>query len=199
MVFRLLAYAFLLLVALSACGNGPDDSVVMDRRFLTTEGGSDQVRDLKAGLNGEILDEHAWRDGEELVYTVMTRESDTATGEEGVFLRHYLLEASGPNLRWTYRDTAACLGAAAGAMTVNDQSPELRPLELLPGTAEQFVLCYVLQCGETNVAKSLVVVNAASGTPEVRLQGDATGLYDAHDLVGLPEDTVQWLLTVWEG
>ncbi|MEO0734843.1 MAG: hypothetical protein AAFZ52_18545, partial [Bacteroidota bacterium] len=137
------------------------------------------------------LDEYAWQDGEDLVYTVLTR-------EDGLYLRHYQLAATGPNLRWTYRDTVTCLGAAAGALSVLNQSPELRPQVVTGGTTKQFVLHYALECGATDVAKNLVVINTDSGTPAVRLQGDAAGLYDAHDLVGLPEDTVQQLLALWQ-
>lgn len=204
MTFRFLAFFALSLVALSACGGGPDESVIMDRRFLTNAQMSEQVKELREQQKGEILDYYEWQDGEEMVVTILTREQDPTTKFSGVFLRHYQLGHTQPTLRWTYQDTLSCIqeeaGAAAGAVTVVNQSPRLEPVGITQKDATEFLLCYELACGEgAVVAKSLVVINTTSGTPALRLGGDETGIQEAYALANLPEDTIQHLLAVWEG
>lgn len=204
MTFRLIALLAFALVALSACGSEPEQAVVMDRRFFTNEQMSQQASQLRAKQQGEVLDYHEWQNGEEMMITILSREEDPATHYSGIFLRHYQLGHPEPTLRWTYQDTLSCLrteaGATAGAVAVANQSPRLKPMAITQKSAAEFLLCYELACSDAaGVAKSLVVINTNSGMPELRLSGDKNGLQEAHALAGLPEDTIQHLLAVWDG
>ncbi|MEM1358750.1 MAG: hypothetical protein AAGF89_11140 [Bacteroidota bacterium] len=204
MIFRLIAFFALSLVALSACGSGPDGAIVMDRRFFTNEQMSEQAQELRENQPGEILDYYEWLDGEEMVMTILTREQDTETNFSGIFLRHYQLGHPEPTLRWTYQDTLSCLqekaGAAAGAVKVVNQSPRLEPRGITEKNASEFLLCYELTCAQgAAVAKSLVVIDKTSGTPALRLNGNQDGIQEARALANLPEDTISFLLAAWDG
>ena len=102
---------------------------------------------------------------------------------------------------WTYQDSVSCgvsSGAAAGAVLVDNQSPSLRPLSFANGDAQQFVLRYNLGCSPTQKGKNLVVVNAISGTPDVRLWGTEHSLDEATGLRELPENTIREIFAYWE-
>ncbi|MFK8164349.1 MAG: hypothetical protein AB8H12_18030 [Lewinella sp.] len=175
MKFRFSTLLFIALVALTACGGEPEQ-VKMDRRFLSEEMLEQQLEELQSDINGEVLDHYTWVDGEEKVFSMLSREYD-GTGEYvGIFLRHYVVGHQVPKLLWTYQDSISCSksGAAAGAMLVESTSPELRPAAILGNDQQQFVLRYVLNCSSLTshdgTGKTLVVINALSGTPEVRLE-----------------------------
>ncbi len=182
------------LIALTACGGEPE-TVLMDRRFLTTEQLDQQADDLRAKATGEVLDTYTWENGEHKVLTLLSRDRDTE-GYEGVFLRHYQLGIQGPQLLWTYQDSIACGGAAAGAKLMTNSSPALRPGAYTADGRQEFVLRYHLNCFPGQASEStrtLVVINAASGTPQLRLDGQAGKLAE------LPADRAERLLNIWEG
>lgn len=182
------------LVGLTACGGEPEP-VLMDRRFLTAEQLDRQADALRAQATGEVLDAYTWTDDAHRVTTILSRDRD-ADGYEGIFLRHYQLGNEGPQLLWTYQDSIACKGAAAGAGLVDNNSPALRPGAFTADGRREFLLRYNLDCTSPEVSeanRTLVVINAASGTPRLRLDGH-TG-----PLAGLPADRAQRLRTFWEG
>jgi len=182
------------LIALTACGGEPE-TVLMDRRYLTTEQLDQQADDLRARATGEILDTYAWENGEHKVLTLLSRDRD-AEGYEGIFLRHYQLDDQGPKLLWTYQDSIACEGATAGAKLMTNSSPALRPGAYTANDRQEFVLRYHLNCSQeqaNETSRTLVVINAASGTPQLRLDGQAG------KLAALPTDRAEQLLTIWEG
>lgn len=198
MSFRAFGFLLIALVGLTACGGEPA-GVNMDRRYLMGEDLNEQLASLRAAVNGDVLEAHQWVQGDKDVYTLLSREMDAKTQFSGLYLRHYRVGEQSPELLWTYQDSVSCgTGATAGArVVISHSSPELRPASITNTEAEQFLLRYEISCqGESE--KSLVVINAASGTPDVRLIGDAEGLNDASALVGLPEDTIQRLLAYWE-
>jgi hypothetical protein len=166
------------MIALTACAGEPEQ-VNMDRRFLTGESLEQQLDELRTGINGDVLDQHIWIEGEEKVFSLLTREYDESGDFVGIFLRHYEVGNLNPKLLWTYQDSISCgkSGAAAGTMLVKNTSPELRPAAILGNDQQQFILRYVLNCpplaGNEKLGRTLVVINALSGTPEVRLEADA--------------------------
>ncbi len=189
---------FILLVGLTACGGTPEQ-VQLDRRYLTEEQLETQLADIKAGITGEVLDEYLWAEGEEQVFTLLTREHDAADNFVGIFLRHFRVGLQAPELRWTYQDSISCKGAVAGANLVKDRSPELRPAAWLANDQEQFVLRYQLGCRGAESQEDvpvLVVINAQSGTPEVRLEA---GLTPETVLAPLPATAAARLRLLWEG
>jgi len=208
MSFRTFGFLLIALVGLTACGGEPE-GIAMDRRYLTGESLEDQLADLRAAVNGEVLDAHQWVQGEEDVYTLLSREADQGS-YNGLYLRHYRVGRQAPELLWTYQDSVSCgatnevgvhaersRGTGAGLHFI-PSVPGLRPADITSAGAEQFLLRYEISCHD-EAEKSMVVINAASGTPDLRLSGDADGLKDASGLVGLPEDTIQRLLAYWEG
>ena len=200
MSFRAFGFLLIALVGLTACGGEPA-GVNMDRRYLMGEDLKEQLASLRAAINGDVLEAHQWVQGDKDVYTLLSREVDTKTQFSGLYLRHYRVGEQSPELLWTYQDSVSCgtpAGATAGAgVVISHSSPELRPASITTLGAQQFLLRYEISCqGESE--KSMVVIDAASGTPDIRLSGDAEGLNDASALVGLPEDTIQRLLAYWE-
>ncbi|WP_273444471.1 hypothetical protein [Neolewinella agarilytica] len=204
MGFRAFGFLLIALVGLTACGGEPE-GVNMDRRYLMGEDLNEQLASLRAAINGDVLEAHQWVQGDKDVYTLLSREVDAKTQFSGLYLRHYRVGEQSPELLWTYQDSVSCgtsAGAAGGAtagagVVISHSSPELRPASITDINAQQFLLRYEISCqGESE--KSMVVIDAASGTPDVRLSGDAEGLNDAFALVGLPEDTIQRLLAYWE-
>jgi hypothetical protein len=189
------------MIALTACGGEPEQ-VKMDRRFLTGTSLEQQLDELRGAIVGEVLDEHTWVDGEDKVFTLLTREHDDAENYTGIFLRHYEVGGQSPTLRWTYQDSISCggSGAAAGADLVENTSPELRPADILGNDQQQFVLRYVLNCSpltsNEKTGRTLVVINTLSGTPEVRLEADA-GVDKA--LARLDRKPANLLRSLWEG
>ena len=189
------------MIALTACGGEPEQ-VKMDRRFLTGTSLEQQLDELRGAVAGEVLDEHMWVDGEDKVFTLLTREYDEAENYTGIFLRHYQVGEQNPTLRWTYQDSISCggSGAVAGAVLVNSSSPELRPASILGGDQQQFVLRYELNCTATNShpeeGKTLVLINTLSGTPEVRMDG-GSGWQQV--LTMLDKKQAQVLRELWEG
>lgn len=166
------------MIALTACGGQPEQ-VKMDRRFLSGASLEQQLDELRGAVAGEVLDEYTWEDGEDKVFTILTREYDAADDYTGIFLRHYEVGGQSSTLRWTYQDSISCggAGAAAGAGLVKNTSPELRPAAVLGKDQQQFILRYVLNCSPLNsnerLGRTLVVINTLSGTPEVRLEAEA--------------------------
>lgn len=208
MSFRAFGFLLIALVGLTACGGEPA-GVNMDRRYLVGEDLNEQLASLRAAINGDVLEAHQWVQGDKDVYTLLSREVDAKTQFSGLYLRHYRVGEQSPELLWTYQDSVSCgtsAGAAGGVpiavgtgagVVISHSSPELRPASITNIDAEQFLLRYEISCqGESE--KSMVVIDAASGTPDIRLSGDAEGLKDASALVGLPEDTIQRLLAYWE-
>ena len=201
MRFSFFSLTFIGLIALTACGGEPD-VVLMDRRYLTAEQLDQQAEDLLANAAGEVLDTYGWEDGEHKVLTLLSRDRD-AEGYEGIFLRHYQLGDQGAQLLWTYQDSISCMGAAAGAgealkkaKNVTNSSPSLKTEAFTADGRQEFVLRYHLNCapeetGESN--RTLVVINAASGTPQLRLDGQVGKLTE------LPASRAERLLTIWEG
>lgn len=188
------------MIALTACGGEPEQ-VKMDRRFLTGASLEQQLDELRGAVVGEVLDEHTWVDGEDKVFTLLTREHDDAENYTGIFLRHYEVGGQSPTLRWTYQDSISCggSGAAAGAVLVNSSSPELRPASILGGDQQQFVLRYELNCAASNsqseAGKTLVLINTISGTPTLRLEENSL----QRQLARLGEARANVLRGLWEG
>lgn len=194
MRFSFLSLLLIGLVALTACGGEPEN-ILMDRRFLTAEQLDQQAKELRARASGEVLDAYEWTDGEHRVMTLLSRDRD-ADGYEGVFLRHYRLGDQGAQLMWTYQDSLACVGAAAGAETVSNSSPELRPGAFSAPNEQEFVLRYHLDCTplKSSVAsRTLVIIDAITGAPRLRLDGEPD------KLAALPTDRAQRLQAIWEG
>ncbi|WP_020568914.1 hypothetical protein [Neolewinella persica] len=177
MEFRFSTLLCIAMIALTACAGEPEQ-VKMDRRFLTGESLEQQLAELREAINGEVLDEHIGAKGEDQVFSMLTREYDDSGDFVGIFLRHYEVGNINSKLLWTYQDSISCVGsgAVAGAALVKNTSPELRPVAVLGNDQEQFVLRYILNCspGTSNerVGRTLVVINALSGTPEVRLEAE---------------------------
>lgn len=203
MDLRTLNLLIVILIGLSACGSDPEP-VKMDRRYLAGEFLEQEKDRLLADVHGEVLDNHEWILGEQKVFTILSKEREPGTEYAGIFLRQYDLSGQTAELMWTYQDSVSCQpnegagGADAGAVLVDNHSPDLRPVALSPGSAEQFVLLYNLGCDPLQQGKNLVVVNALSGTPDIRLFGIGNSVEEATGLQGLPEDTVQELLAVWQ-
>jgi hypothetical protein len=201
MEFRISTLLCIVMIALTACGGEPEQ-VKMDRRFLTESALEDQLDELRTAVNGEVLDQHTWVDGEEKVFSLLSREYDETGDYVGIFLRHYIVGVQSPKLLWTYQDSISCSGsgAAAGAMLVENTSPKLRPASVLGGDEQQFVLRYVLNCSATNsrteAGKTLVLINTLSGTPELRLEG---GTPWGQQLTMLDEEQAAVLRELWEG
>lgn len=201
MEFRFSTLLCVVMIALTACGGEPEQ-VKMDRRFLTGSSLEQQLNELREAVAGEVLDEYTWVDGEDKVFTLLTREHDAADNYTGIFLRHYEVGGQNPTLRWTYQDSISCggVGAAAGAVLVNSSSPELRPASILGGDQQQFVLRYELNCSAANSnkeeGKTLVLINTLSGTPEVRMDGGAEW---QQVLARLDEELAKVLRGLWEG
>ncbi|MBC6996825.1 hypothetical protein QWY85_03980 [Neolewinella lacunae] len=202
--FRLLSLLLFFLVALTACGGSPAE-VVYDRRYLSDADRAQQIEQLRAQSTGEILDTYVGTLGEEDYFMVLTREYDPATHYSGIYLRRYRLAFPAAELLWTYQDSLACQATEsgteaarpAGAGDVFNRTASLAPAPWLEPSALHFLLSYQLKCGEEEASQSLVLVNLLSGTPDLRLTGDAAGPLEGADLVGLPEDTIGRLLAAW--
>ncbi len=200
MDLRILNLFIVLLIGLSACGSEPEP-VNMDRRFLTGNYLEEAKAKLIADIDGEVLDAHEWIMGEQKVFTVLSKEREPQTNFEGIYLRQYDLSGQFAELMWTYQDSVFCtanhLGAAAGAGLVTNESPALRPVVISGDVPQQFVLHYQFGCPETEQGNNLVVVNAQTGTPDVRLFGRGEDIEEASGLRGLSEDTIRQLMAVW--
>ena len=195
MDWRLLNLMMILVVGLTACGSDPEP-VNMDRRFLAGDFLEQERDKVRLGINGEVLDELEWVYKDLKVLTILSKERDPETNYSGIYLRQYDLSGQTAKLLWTYQDSLSC--ADAGAIMVSNQSPDLRPVLITTETTEQFVLSYKLGCSPHPAEKNLVVINAASGTPDVRLLGDEENIQEANGLQGLPEDIISMLLAAWE-
>lgn len=200
MEFRFTTLFCILMIALTACGGEPEQ-VKMDRRFLTGASLEQQLDELRTAVNGEILDQHTWEDGTEKVFSLLSREYDESGKFFGIFLRHYEVGNQAPKLLWTYQDSISCKGsgAAAGAVLVENTSPELRPEPVLGDSRQQFVLRYGLNCSplanNDGAERTLVVINTLTGTPELRLESDA-GVEKA--LARLAPAPAELLRGLWE-
>lgn len=190
---RWISLLSIVFVVLTACGQEPTP-VLMDRSLLTAEEFAGQLAGIREGITGEILDDHQWRMGEERVYTVLSKEYD-AEGYRGLYLRHYRVGDPGVELRWTYRDTIKCV--TAGARINRDASPNLQPGGFTEHGQEEFLLRYQLGCGP-ETTDILAVIDARSGTPNVRIEGNGEEVIGADGLTKLPEDTVAQLLAYWQ-
>jgi len=181
----------LLFVALTACGGEPD-VVTLDRTYLNDEQLEEQLASLRAAINGEVLDEYIWTDGEEKVFTMLSQEREAGTGFAGIFLRHFRVGKSVvPDLLWTYQDSVSCTGGAAGAVV--SQSPKLQLHRLVADGQPQFVLRYRITCGAGEEAfAALALINVATGTPDLLLEGETPALHL------LPEEERKALLAVLE-
>jgi len=182
------------LVALTACGGEPD-AVLMDRRYLTSDQLDQQAVALRNNAEGVVLDYYEWTAGEHRLLTLLSRDRD-AEGFQGIFLRHYQLGDRGAELKWTYQDSLACLGAAAGAEMVTNSSPGLRPGSFTASGEQAFVLRYNLTCAphhDNADTRTLVVIDAATGTLRLHLDGETDRL------AGLPTEWVNRLRVIWEG
>lgn len=185
MNLRWLNFIFLAMIALSACGSGPEQPA-MDRRFLAGEYLETAKSNLLAGVKGEVLDHHEWIFGGQKVFTILSREREPDTGFTGIFVRQYDLSGQSAKHLWTYQDSVGCLvdeaGGAAGAGYMDNHSPALRPVKLVAGEPEQFLLSYALGCTAADAFRNVVVVDALSGTPSVRLSGAAGNVAEAEGL-----------------
>ncbi len=196
MRYQLSTLLLLLFVGLTACGGAPEQ-VKLDRRFLSESVFQEQLAAIKAGVSGEVLDDYVWVNGEDKVFTLLTREFDATDNFGGLFLRHYRVGLQTPELLWTYQDSISCLGAVAGANLVKNQSPELRPAAWLGDEQNQFILRYTLGCTPETSSEEhrvLVLVNAQSGTPDVRLEA---GLAPDVILEQLPASVAAKLRGLW--
>lgn len=197
MRYHLTTLLFIVLVGLTACGGTPEQ-VNLDRRYLNESQLAHQLADIKADIAGVVLDEYVWISGENKVFTLLTREYDATENYGGIFLRHFRVGEQSPELLWTYQDSISCTGAVAGANLVKNQSPELRPASWLGDKQDQFVLRYELGCADelSRVgAKTLVVIDSRSGTPEIRMEA---GLGSDQLLGGLPAEKAARLRALWE-
>lgn len=183
MNLRYLNLFFIALVALTACGSEPEPPR-MDRRFLAGDYLEQEKTNLLANVDGEVLDQYEWTFGEQKVFTILSRERDPETSFQGIYLRQYDLSGQHAALLWTYQDSLSC--AAAGAVDVTDLSPELRPVRIRENAPEGFVLAYDLACRSEEAGRNVIVVDAASGTPSVRLSGTNGSVDEAEGLHGLP-------------
>lgn len=156
----------------------------MDRRFLAGDYLEQEKTNLLKGVNGEVLDQYEWAFGEQKVFTILSREQDPETSFQGIYLRQYDLSGQHAALLWTYQDSLSC--AAAGAVDVTDLSPKLRPVRIRGDAPEGFVLAYDLACRSEEAGRNVVVVDAASGTPSVRLSGTNGSVAEAEGLHDLP-------------
>ncbi|MEM6771678.1 MAG: hypothetical protein AAF597_13930, partial [Bacteroidota bacterium] len=174
----------IIMIALSACGAEPDP-VKMDRRYLAGADLEQEKERLLASVTGEVLDQHEWVLGTQKVFTILSKEREGDTDFSGIFLRQYDLSGQTATLMWTYQDTVSCQrsgyrdGANAGAVLVDDRSPALQPVRISGDHPHQFVLHYNLGCSPNQQGKNLVVVNAQSGTPDVRLFSAGTEVEEA--------------------
>jgi hypothetical protein len=195
MELRWLSLLSIFFVLLTACGQEPSP-VLLERSYLSAEEFAAQLDDIRGNLPGEVLDDYQWQMGEEKVYTVLSSEFD-AEGYRGLFLRHYRVGDFGVELRWTYQDTIKCGGANAGATFVQNTSPSLRPDGITGSDQEEFILRYQLGCA-AKTTDILAVVDARSGTPNFRMEGDGAEITGAEALIDLPEDTIAQLLAYWQ-
>ena len=189
MNYHLPTLLFLLLIALTARGGEPG-AVRLDRSYLNDEQLEEQLIGLRAAVNGEVLDEYVWTDGEEKVFTMLSREQEAGTDFAGIFLRHFRVGKSvAPDLLWMYQDSVSCSGGVAGA--VESQSPKLQPHRLVADGQPQFVLRYRFTRGVGEDAfAALALINAATGTPDLLLEGEKPALHL------LPEEKRSALLTL---
>lgn len=199
---------FVGLVVLTACGNEPEQ-VKMDRTYLSAVELEDQLSQLREAVKGEVLDEYVWVNGEEKVFTLLSKEYDAADQYSGIFLRHYVIGTrETPRLLWTYQDSISCKipdigpgssGAVAGANLVKNTSPALRPAIFTDGLHQQFLLRYELSCSPSASRleqPTLVVIDARTGTPEIRLEA---GLTPEKTLNKLDRKTAARLFGLWKG
>ncbi|MEM9930190.1 MAG: hypothetical protein AAF840_10255 [Bacteroidota bacterium] len=187
----------ILFVGLTACGSEPEQ-VKLDRRFLNEAQLTEQLKGIKATLNGVVLDELVWTSGEDKVFTLLTREENASDRFGGIFLRHYKVGELKPELLWTYQDSISCQGGATGANLVKDHSPALRPTPWLEDEQDQFLLRYQLGCSvaaDQVWNKTMVVIDARSGTPEIRLEA---GRAAESVLKNVPNDKAAELRSLWE-
>lgn len=173
----------------------------MDRRFLAGEYLETAKSKLLAEVNGEVLDQHEWVFGEQKVFTILSREHEPDTGFTGIFMRQFDLSGQTAEHLWTYQDSVGCssgdLAANAGAGYVDNRSPALRPVSITDGEAEQFLLSYALGCTTAvDAIRSVVVVDAQSGTPFARLSGTDGQVDEAEGLHDLTPATRQRLLAL---
>lgn len=195
MNLRRISFFGLAFVLLTACGQEPE-TILLERSLLSEEEFAEKLAGIRRSVGGEVLGDLQWRAGDEQVYTMLSSELD-AEGYRGIFLRHYRVGDPGVELRWTYQDTIKCAGADAGATLVRNASPALRPEGITSRKADEFILRYTLGCPGAST-EILTVVDAASGTPNLRLEGNDQKVFGAKALLDLPEDTLAQLLAYWE-
>ena len=191
-------FLLIAMVVLTACGSEPDPPS-MDRRYLSGDFLEQEKKKLLEAIEGDVLDQIEWVHGESKVFTILSREYEAGTAYRGIFLRQYDLSGQHATLLWTYQDSLSCATVAGQhekTAEVTNRSPCLRPLPAVDKGTEGFVLAYDLRCRPTEAARNVVVIDAVSGTPAVRLGAANGAVTEAEGLHDLPEDLRSDLLAL---
>ncbi len=173
MTLRTFCYLSILLVALTACGQGGGEAEIVRTTDIYLERQvSEQRQEILSEVPGRVLDSLEWMQGDQRVYTVLSSNSHPLDPEAGIYLSHYRVGVGGTRKLWQYLDTLDC---RENRFYLENLLPEIRIRAGDGDLPQAIALAYDLGCHDGSQPhlpnRRMMLIDSLSGIPLITVEG----------------------------